>query len=54
MKKSRDSSRCLGAVEVSGKLEEEVLHGGELEDLEAVVDALQGQDEQGVGEEARI
>ena len=43
-----------GALEVSGKLEEEVLHGGGPEDLEAVVDALQGQDEHGVGEEARI
>ena len=44
-------------MEVPGKLEEEVLHGGELEylkDLEAVVDALQGQDEHGFGEEARI
>ena len=41
-------------MEVSGKLEEEVLHGGGLEDLEAVLDVLQGQDEHGVGEEARI
>ena len=32
----------LIAWEVSGKLEEEVLHGEGQEDLEVVVDALQG------------
>ena len=41
-------------MEVSGKLEEEVLHRGELEGLEVVVDVLQGQGEHRVEEEARV
>ena len=54
MKRSSDSSRFLGAVEVSGKLGKEVLHRGELEGLEVVVEVLQGQGERRVEEEARI
>ena len=42
----------LVAWEDSGKLGEEVLHGEGQEDLEVVVDALQGQDEHRAGGEA--